>query len=94
MSCALLGSEVPAGSAQERLSPGVPLTPYWKMSEADRESRKAYARERYQDPVIKDRMKRNQYLKCLRSGLIQKAQPKTLAKYGIVKGDNGEYNFS
>ena len=81
-------------SCDQVLSPGVPLTPYWKMSEKDRESRKAYARERYQDPVIKDRMKRNQYMKCLRSGLIQRAQPKTLAKYGIIRGGDGEYNFS
>ena len=64
---------------QVLLSPGVPLTPYWKMSEKDREARKAYARERYQDPVIKDRMGRNQYMKCLRSRLIQKTQPKTFA---------------
>ena len=87
MSCASSSEEVPV------LSPGEPLTPYWKMSEADRESRKAYARMRYQDPVIKDRMKRNQYMKSLRAGLIQQPKPATLARNGIALGADGEYAF-
>lgn len=73
---------------------GVPgstrLSPYWRMSESDREARKEYSRMRYKDPVIRDRMKKHHYLKCLRSGLILRPSARTLARHGMVVRD-GEF---
>ena len=70
----------------------VGVSPYWRMSDEEREVRREYSRRRYQDPVIRERMKRHQYLKCLKSGLIQKPSARTLSRHGITVRD-GEYSF-
>ena len=70
----------------------VGVSPYWRMSDEEREVRREYSRRRYQDPVIRERMKRHQYLKCLKSGLIQKPSARTLSRHGIAVRD-GEYSF-
>ena len=65
----------------------VGVSPYWRMSDEEREVRREYSRRRYQDSVIRERMKRHQYLKCLKSGLIQKPSARTLSRR------DGEYSF-
>ena len=64
---------------------------YFRLSQKEREARKAYAREKYKGPSGAIQ-KRKQYMKCLRSGLIQRWKESTLARHGIVF-DNGDFRF-
>ena len=61
---------------------------YFRMPTARRDAVKSRARERYQGPagVIQ---RRSQYLKALRSGLINRAHPRTLARHGIEWDEAG-----
>ncbi len=71
----------------------VPRSAYWKMVPSAREARREYARQRYRIPAVRDRTKKHQYMKGLRSGLIVQPRTTTLARNGIVLGADGEYAF-
>ena len=92
MSCVSLVCEPSFREQIPDLQSAVRVSPYWRMSDEEREVRREYSRRRYQDPVIRERMKRHQYLKCLKSGLIQKPSARTLSRHGITVRD-GEYSF-
>ena len=61
---------------------------YFRLPEAKRLAIRTTQREAYHGPAGAMR-KRQQYLKCLRSGLIARPFAKTLERNGIVWGEDG-----
>ena len=62
---------------------------YMRMEEDARTAIKVRARERYQQNIEEQRMKR--YLNALRKGLVRCPKESTLARHGILPTEDGDW---